>query len=352
MGIERSSKHSLPLILGEDVETRRSVEVDLATLPHLLIAGGNDFSVYPYTVSLFKNLLETNPPDRLKLLFSDFALISSVLRGEVPADPLDSIRIGGVFRRVDWLLEEVESRYKRFRQDRIRHIADFNRFQMERGNENGILPHIVFVISELSPFVDRDDDEVEMKIVRLLQIGRTVGVHLILATQSPVVRSISGPLKACLSARLAFRVGNSNASRIVLDVAGAEKLKKDECLYQSSLVTDLIKLRTHTVLRDVESLRGRLGRSGFFEYFAEMTSEDPASHNFKNSIRYTGVDDDMLSFALEVIRVTRKATVSNLQRRLRLGYKRAKMLMDKLEAAGHVGPSRDSGSRKILFKID
>jgi S-DNA-T family DNA segregation ATPase FtsK/SpoIIIE len=215
------------------------------------------------------------------------------------------------------------------------------------------LPYIVIIIDELADLMLVAQAEVENAIARLAQLSRAVGIHMILATQRPSVNVITGTIKANFPARVSFQVAQQVDSRTILDGPGAEKLLgRGDMLILPPGVSKLVRAQgAMTTDEDIHSIVDFIKKQSQPDYVRDLKEkiESPAA---AAALEDDGIDDDLLQMAIAVVRESRKASVSHLQRRLRIGYNRAGRVMDKMEEMGIVGPAHGSDPREILIDLD
>ncbi|HWQ47243.1 MAG TPA: DNA translocase FtsK [Longilinea sp.] len=337
----------LAFALGRDV-AGQAVAADLSRMPHLLIAGttgsGKSVCIQALTVCLVMN----NTPDTLRVAMIDPKMVELArfnglphLLGQVETQP---DRMVAVLR---WALAEMDRRYRILEDAHARDLDTYNA-KMQRKKEP-TLPRIVVLIDELADLMMQDPEQTEPALVRLAQMARAVGIHLVVATQRPSTDVVTGLIKANFPARIAFSVATAIDSRVILDVNGAEKLLgKGDMLFlnpeagtpmraQGAIVTD------PEVTRVVEFWQ---------KWNAGQTELEPAP--WESMIESTEEGgDDLLEQAIEVVRTAQHASASLLQRRLRIGYPRAARLIDELEEQGVVGPAVSGGrEREVLISPD
>src|SRR5918911_3841446 len=302
-------KSPLKIALGKNV-SGEPVVVDLARMPHLLIAGATGSGKSVCLNSLIAGLLFHNSPERLRLLMIDPKMVELTTFNGVPhllAPVITEMdKVSGTLK---WMLREMHRRYKLFGEAGARNIARYNEVAAD---ETARLPYIVFIIDELADLMMVAAAEVEDSISRLAALARATGIHLVLATQRPSVDVITGVIKANFPARIAFAVSSQVDSRTIIDHAGAEKLMgRGDMLYLPPDGSKVLRVQG-TYLSDPEN------------------------------------EAKLLAEAAKVVREYRRASVSLLQRRLSIGYSRAARLLDQLEERGVVGPSEDGRSRIVL----
>lgn len=358
---------AIPLVLGKDVSGNDLV-ADLAVMPHLLIAGATGSGKTVCMNSILAGMLMSRTPAQLKLMLVDpkrveFANFASLPHLVTPVI-VESKRVP---LSLHWAINEMENRYKLFAKVGVRNIQGFNSRPVEQNlpvaeivgeeaQENSVpdrLPYIVIVIDELSDLMLVAQVDVENAIARLAQMSRAVGIHMILATQRPSVNVITGTIKANFPARISFQVAQKVDSRTILDTSGADKLLgRGDMLILPPGSSKLIRAQGALTTDDdiiaiVEHWR-KQGEPNYEMQLKASIDNSAAAPDFDDE----GVDDDLLQSAIAVIRETQRASVSLLQRRLKIGYNRAGRLMDKLEDKGMVGPVHGSDPREILIDLD
>ena len=348
-------RSSLRFAFGKDV-AGKPVCADLTAMPHLLIAGTTNSGKSVLVNSILTSLLLNNTPLDLRLVLVDPKRVELTGYNGIPhllaPVVVDAERVAGALQ---WVLREMDSRYKRFSAAGVRNLMDYNR----RGEEH--LPYIVVVIDELADLMMLAKEETERSITRLAQLSRATGIHLIISTQRPSVDVITGIIKANFPARVAFMVASSTDSRVIIDKPGAETLLgRGDMLYQAPDAPAANRLQgvyvsDREIQRLVDSWRlidanrraegGNDLMSATFEYLP--LSVPLKQQSFFGESNQDG--DPMLQEAIEVVRKDGKASISLLQRRLRVGYNRAARLIDTLEDQQIIGPQQ-SGSqvREIL----
>ncbi len=390
----RNSKARIPIALGKDVYGHPIV-ADLAEMPHMLIAGSTGSGKSVCINSIIASLLYRFSPDQLRFVMIDPKVVELQMYNALPhlvvpvvTDPKK------VLLALRWVVNEMEKRYKIFARCGVRNLKSFNdrpknkplpeqelelplaakREKVEAGadgfavevNEEIIVPreediiipeklsYIVVIIDELADLMLVAPADVEMAIARITQMARAAGIHCIVATQRPSVDVITGVIKANIPARIAFQVASRVDSRTILDAMGADKLLgKGDMLFlppgsaklnraQGALITD----------QELESIVNFIAKQGKPSYEAEIHQQ--LSKPAINTDIESGIDEDeeIIQQCIEVIRSEQKASVSLMQRRLRLGYTRAARIMDELEGRGIVGPSKGAEPRDILIDLD
>ncbi len=337
---------NLSIILGRNV-AGSPVVADLKKMPHLLIGGatGSGKSICLNTILL--TMLWQNSPSSLKLILVDPKKVEMTGYNDLPHLMTPVITdVKKIVNSLRWAVSEMERRFDLFSQAGKRDIASYN---SSAGDEQ--VPYILIVIDELADLMAVAANEVEACIVRLAQMARAVGIHLILATQRPSVNVITGLIKANITSRIAFAVASQIDSRTIIDVAGAEKLLGNgDMLY---LTSDLGKPRriqgVFVSEEEIKKVTDYLKEKGEPEYQEEVVEKQVSGTSIPGIPASDGeVDDDLYEEAKELIISAGKASASLLQRRLRVGYARAARLLDILEERKIVGPANGAKPREIL----
>jgi len=351
----------LTVALGRDVSGGAIVD-DLATLPHLLIAGATGSGKSVCINALIACLLLRNSPDDLRLLMVDPKRVELSLYNGIPhllaPVVVEAQRVVGV---LNWLTREMERRYKQLSQMGVRNVTRYNERVALTGDTK--MPNIVVFIDELADLMMVAPDKVEPSICRLAQMARATGIHLVIATQRPSVDVVTGLIKANFPARLAFAVTSQTDSRVILDVPGADKLLgKGDGLYMAPDSPKLERIQGCWVL-DQELVR----LVAFWKRQAEgraamdpVNLDEPAPDGSRLVQKAMWPDmaipeepeddrDPMLAQARDLVIAGQRASVSWLQRRLRIGYTRAARLIDMLEEDGVIGPATGSSKPREVY---
>lgn len=336
----------LPFVLGKDVSGTPSI-TSVAKMPHLLVAGATGSGKSVCLNILLMSLLYSYGPDDLKLILVDPKRVEFTVYNGIPH--LIAPVITNVERTTNalkWTIREMDRRFDILSKFGCRDIASYN----ERSQEK--LPYLVFVVDELADLMVQAQSEVEGPIVRLCQMSRAVGIHLVLATQRPSVDVITGLIKANVPARVAFAVASATDSRTILDQTGAEKLLgRGDMLMQTSDMASAKRLQgafisDDEVRRVVEFLKSKYEPA---EYDTSVTEKTASGTAFSGGTPIDDADSDpLIPEAKEEILRAGKASASLLQRRLKVGYARAARLLDLLEQEGFIGPGEGAKPREIL----
>jgi S-DNA-T family DNA segregation ATPase FtsK/SpoIIIE len=348
----------LKLALGQDV-SGRAVIGDLTMMPHLLIAGSTGSGKSVCINAVVACLLSTHTPETLRLLMIDPKMVELVNYNGIPhllAPVVTELeKAAGV---LSWATREMDRRYKQFAQEGTRNITSYNEKMTQQDKET--MPYIIIIIDELADLMMMAPDEIERTITRIAQMARAVGMHLILATQRPSVDVVTGLIKANFPARIAFAVSSQIDSRVILDTPGAERLLgKGDMLYMAPDSAKLQRLQGVFVSdselnRLTRFWRGALATAPTARgpvQVAKDLVQQPLWEELKAMAadKTEAQDDEVLEKAISIVREQGKASVSLLQRRLRIGYARAARLIDEMEDQGIIGPDEGGGrAREII----
>jgi len=355
--------YSLPIAIGKKIDNENFI-VDLATMPHLLMAGATGQGKSVGLNAILVSLLYKKHPSQLKLVLVDpkkveLSLYRTIERfflaklpGEEEAIITDTKK---VIHTLNALCIEMDTRYDLLKEAGARNIREYNekfikrRLSPEKGHQ--FLPFIVLVIDEFADLIMTAGKEVEMPIARLAQLARAVGIHLIIATQRPSVNIITGTIKANFPARIAFKVSSKIDSRTILDTGGAEQLigKGDMLISYNGELSRLqcAFVDTPEVEKVCDFIGDQPGYPPAFLLPEYVDEKELEGRDFDLSDR-----DNLFDDAARLIVQSQIGSTSLLQRRMKLGYNRAGRLMDQLEAAGIVGPNQGSKARDVLIKTD
>ena len=346
--IFQRNTNPMKFALGRDV-TGHPVSTTLENMPHLLIAGTTGSGKSVCVNSILTCMLLHNSPEDLKLILVDPKRVELTGYNGIPhlLSPV-VVEVERVIGALQWMTREMDRRYHLFAQVGSRNINDYNaKMKLQNGKK---LPLLVIVIDELADLMMISPTETEQSITRLAQLARATGIHMILATQRPSVDVVTGLIKANFPARIAFAVASNTDSRVILDQPGAERLLgRGDMLFQAPDAPAPVRLQGVFVSdREITNLvdfwRGQLG--GASPYGApSMPSDMPRSDvPLKQTAMFAEMEpeetnvDPLLAEAIDLVRKEGRASVSMLQRRLRIGYTRAARLVDMMEDKGIVGP--------------
>ena len=381
-----NAKAELPIALGKDVSGKPLIS-DLAKMPHLLIAGATGSGKSVCINSIVASLLFSKSPKEVRLIMVDPKVVELKVFNPLPHMLIPVVtepkKVPGALK---WLLAEMEQRYQIFAKCNVRNIIGYNNrnkrgakpdFPAPAATQAGLpgvdpaldddielperLPYIVAIIDELADLMMVAPAEIETSIARLAQLARAAGIHLIIATQRPSVNVITGVIKANLPSRIAFQVASQVDSRTILDTKGADNLiGRGDLLFSPPGTSRLIRAQGAFVSDDeVMALVEFLKVNGPPLYAADVQAQidraaagDDEKEAGDDEDGDLGDDDALYQQALGVLRSTKRASTSMIQRRLRIGYHRAARLMDLMEDKGIVGPENGSSPREILVDLD
>ena len=346
--------------VGKDIGGNAIVG-DIAKLPHVLIAGTTGSGKSVCTNSLIVSLLYKSTPEEVRFIMVDPKMVELAPYNGIPhlLIPVvtDPKKAAGALQ---WAVYEMMKRYKLFSENGVKDLAGFNALA-GRSQELKKMPTVVVVIDELADLMLVAAKEVEESICRVAQMGRAAGMHLVIATQRPSSDVITGLMKAYIPSRIAFAVASSLESRIILDTTGAEKLVgKGDMLYAPLGAGKPTRVQGCFITpEEIERVVDYVKQSGEAEYSQDVMDkiEQAVKEKEKGGGKSAGApepagespDDELLSAAVDVVLETGQASVSMLQRRLKLGYARAARLVDQMEERGYVGPFEGSKPRQLLI---
>ncbi len=338
------TKSSLSIVLGRDV-SGTPVVADLSRMPHLLIAGTTGSGKTICITALTTCLMMNNTPDNLKMVMLDPKKVELMrftglphLLGNVETE-LE--RMLAVLR---WALVEMDHRYRLLEASRARDLSAFNAIQRKR--KSALLPRIVILIDELADLMMSAPDQTEHSLIRLAQMARATGIHLVVATQRPSTDVITGLIKANFPARISFTVATSVDSRVILDVNGAETLLgRGDMLFLNPEIGNPIRAQGALVTdHEIERV---------INFWRKMAPATELKTPWEELVEVEDNSDDLVKKAIELVKKSRHASASLLQRRLRIGYPRAARLLDELQTLGVVGPPQGGGrEREVLISPD
>ncbi|MBU2495678.1 MAG: DNA translocase FtsK 4TM domain-containing protein [Candidatus Omnitrophota bacterium] len=337
--IQHRSK--LALALGKDTLGRPLV-ADLRNMPHLLIAGATGSGKSVCLNSLLISLLFRTTPEETQFLLIDPKMVEMTIYRDIPHLLLPVItETKSAIEALKWMVGEMERRYRLFSQNNARSIDIYNSRDVER------IPYIVVVVDELADLITVARTEVELSIIRLSQLARSAGIHLIIATQRPSVNVITGVIKANFPVRIAFQVASKVDSRTILDANGAEKLLgRGDMLYLSP--TGLHPIRAQgcylpdSEIEKVSEFWKKQGKGPTYDLdFIRESNGEEGSEQFAG-------EDPLFDEAVQIVLTHQSASISLLQRKLKIGFNRAARLIEEMESQGIVGTYRDGKPREIL----
>jgi len=359
----QNNNYSLPIAIGKKIDNENFI-VDLAAMPHLLMAGATGQGKSVGLNAVLVSLLYKKHPSQLKFVLVDpkkvelslYRIIEKHFLAKLPGEEESIITdTKKVVHTLNALCIEMDNRYDLLKEAGCRNIREYNekftsrKLNPQKGHQ--YLPFIVLVVDEFADLIMTAGKEVEMPIARLAQLARAIGIHLIIATQRPSVNIITGTIKANFPARIAFKVSSKIDSRTILDTGGAEQLigKGDMLISYNGEVTRLQCAFVDTP--EVENICEFIGKQrGYPDAFLlpeYVDEKEEGGKDFDSADR-----DPLFNDAAKLIVQNQIGSTSLIQRRMKLGYNRAGRLMDQLENAGIVGPNLGSKAREVRFKTD
>ena len=378
-----NAKAEIPIALGKDVSGRPLIS-DLSKMPHLLIAGATGSGKSVCINSIVASILYSKSPKDLRMIMVDPKVVELKIFNSLPHMLIPVVtepkKVPGALK---WLLGEMEQRYQQFAKVNVRNIVGFNTRKKNaplppadaQGALDGVdplaaddgleiperLPYIVAIIDELADLMMVAPAEIETSIARLAQLARAAGIHLIIATQRPSVNVITGVIKANLPSRIAFQVASQVDSRTILDTKGADTLiGRGDMLFSPPGTSRLVRAQGAFVSdEEVMEMVEFLKKNGPPQYAQSVqqqidraAKEDDDEEDEEGDDEAMGDDGELYAQAIDVLKSTKRASTSMIQRRLRIGYNRAARIMDLMEEKGVVGPENGSSPREILVDLD
>ncbi|HDZ54794.1 MAG TPA: DNA translocase FtsK [Candidatus Nealsonbacteria bacterium] len=352
----QNSPANLLLSLGRDV-AGNPVFADLARMPHLLVAGSTGTGKTICLNNLISSLLYRNPPETLRFILVDPKRVEFPVYNQLPHLLTPVIfNVNQTINALKWLTSEMERRFDVLSEARTRDIAVYNEMM---GREGQTMPYIVLIIDELADLMAARGRDIEAGVVRIAQMARAVGIHLIVATQRPSVEVITGLIKANITSRITFQVASQVDSRTILDMAGAEKLLgAGDMLYISSDVSKPKRIQAAYIsekevkrvtnwIKKAEKPKGEIVEDLSESLEKTLTLPGETTETFSEE-----GEDPLFEEAKKVVIEAKKASASLLQRRLRVGYARAARLIDMMEEKGIVGPGEGAKPREVYIETE
>lgn len=334
-----------PLALGKDI-AGKPIITNMAKMPHLLIAGATGSGKSVCINTIIMSILYKSTPDDVKLILIDPKVVELNVYNGIPHLLIPVVTEAKKARNaLNWAVEEMTRRYKIFAKNNVRDIHSYNN-KIKDNEEAETLPQIVIIIDELADLMMVSAQEIEDYICRLAQMARAAGMYLIVATQRPSVDIITGTIKANIPSRISFAVTSQADSRTILDMGGAEKLlgKGDMLFYPSNFSKPLRVQGAFVDDEEVMEVVSFLKEQNDIEYDEEILA---SIQNKRVSSKNNG--DELLPDAINLVIEEEQASISLLQRKLRIGYARAARLIDEMEERGIVGGYEGSKPRKVLI---
>jgi DNA segregation ATPase FtsK/SpoIIIE, S-DNA-T family len=335
----------LKFALGKDI-FGKPIVTDLTKMPHLLIAGATGSGKTVCLNAIISSFLVNASPEELKFLMIDPKRVELMIFEEIPhlVSPIvtNSKKAAAA---LNWVVNEMERRYEVFAEKGVRNLATYR--EKKQGDDENI-PYIVVIVDELADLMVVAQQEVEGAIMRIAQLARAAGIHLILATQRPSVNVITGVIKANFPARISFKVASKVDSRTVLDANGAEKLLgKGDMLFMEPGESQIIRGQCSLVEdAEIKNMAKFIRAQGGPRYIEDAILKQEK----KTGVGVEQEKDDLYREAVRIVVETKQASVSMIQRKLRVGYTRAARMVDIMEEEGVVGPYNGSKPREILVE--
>ena len=352
----------LPLYLGKDA-SGAPIVADLATMPHMLLAGTTGSGKSVCINAVISTILMTRSPEDVRLILIDPKMVEMAAFEEIPhlLCPIvnDMRRAEDI---LEWATARMDERYELLKETGVRNIIGYNRLDKETlykrfGAETDEdkahvlthMPYYVIIVDELADLIMTSSKEVESHIIRIAQKARAVGIHLILATQRPSVNVVTGLVKSNMPCRISFRVASRQESRIVLDQNGAEVLLgQGDMLFLQPGTSHLARAQgTFVDDSEVRSLCEHVRSAGSPEYDPDLVRMQSGAASLSDGER-----DDLFTKAVEIVLASQRGSVSLLQRRLQVGYSRASRIVDQMAEAGILGDYKGSQARECMMTLD
>lgn len=363
----RKAKGKLTFAVGKDIEGNIIIG-DIAKMPHMLVAGTTGSGKSVFTNSIILSILYHASPDEVKLILIDPKKVEFPIYNKIPhllipvvTEPLKAAGALG------WAVNEMNKRYLMFEANNVKNLQEFNDMVLEERNKPAeeqdeirakidLLPQIVIVVDEFADLMMAARSEVEDSVLRLAQLARAAGIHMIIATQSPRADVLTGLIKSNIPSRVSLSVSSNVDSRVILDESGAEKLLGNgDLLYKPVGVKKPIRVQSgYAATSEIREVVNFLKNEHTAEYSDEVIAEveentpQPKDSGSAGSDNVSvNPDDDLVNQAISIIVQTNNASTAFLQRKLKLGFPRAARIMDEIEEMGIIGPQEGSKARKI-----
>ena len=337
----------IPLTLGKDVEGNILIS-GMEDMPHLLIAGATGSGKSVCINSIITSIIYKSSPKDVKLMLIDPKVVELSVYNGIPHLLIDVVtNPKKAAFALNWAVDEMEKRYLVFADNHVRDLKGYNKKMLEEGREDEKLPKILIIVDELADLMMVASKEIEEYIARLAQKARAAGMHLILATQRPSVDVITGTIKANIPSRIAFAVASSVDSRTILDMGGAEKLLgKGDMLFYPSKYPKPKRIQgafigDNEVERVVDFVKNNNETKNHVESKIEQAIKD-------KKVKIDNEKDPLFKDAVELVINDEQASISYIQRKLKVGYSRAGRIVDQMEEMGIIGPHEGSKPRKLL----
>jgi len=349
----RQTKMEIPVALGKDIAGEVQL-IDLTQMPHLLIAGATGSGKSVCVNSIILSILYKRTPEEVKLMLIDPKIVELKLYNDIPhlMTPVVT-EAKKAFQALQYCICEMERRYSMLDNLGVRDVRSYNRRVRERNLAQEKLPYIVVIIDEFADLMQITGKELEATLARLAAMSRAVGIHLVLATQRPSIDVITGLIKANIPSRIAFMVASKFDSRTIIDMVGAEKLLgRGDMLFSGAQDPFPVRMQGAFVSEEeVERVVAHVKTLGEPEYIDEEIFIDEEELEEPSLFDEDG-SDPLFEKALEIVLQQGKASVSYIQRRLKIGFNRAARLVEMMEEKGIVGPAQGSKPRDVLRNPD
>ncbi|MBQ8830336.1 MAG: DNA translocase FtsK 4TM domain-containing protein [Oscillospiraceae bacterium] len=353
----KNSSSRLTFAIGQNI-SGDAIVGNIAKMPHLLVAGTTGSGKSVCLNSLILSILYKASPDEVKFIMIDPKMVEFKIYNGIPHLLVPVVtepkKAAGALQ---WAVVEMEKRYRYLSDENVRDLASYNEVMKTR-EDGKTLPQLVVVIDELADLMMTASKEVEESIIRIAQMGRAAGVHLVIATQSPRADIITGLMKSNIPARIALQVSSALESRIIMEATGADKLLGNgDMLFRKDSGSKPVRIQgTWVSDEEREDVINFIKRSGDAEYAADVIAQIEKAAEDKNSKSAKAEEpnvendyDDLLPQAVDVVFNLGQASVSQLQRRLKLGYSRAARIVDQMEELGIIGPFEGAKPRSLLI---
>ncbi|MCK4240322.1 MAG: DNA translocase FtsK 4TM domain-containing protein [Candidatus Atribacteria bacterium] len=350
----KNSKFKLPIALGIDIGGKPII-ADLNELPHLLIAGATGSGKSVCINNIILSFIYKLSPETVKFLMIDPKRVELNIYNGIPhllipiiTDTSQAIKV------LNWSISEMEKRFKIFAEAGVRNLDGYNEYVRNMKTDTTALPYIIIIIDELADLMLSSPVKAEEALCRLAQMTRATGIHLIIATQRPSVDIITGSIKINFPSRIAFAVSTQVDSRTILDINGAEKLLGNgDMLFSPVGVSKPIRAQgAFVVEKEIKNVVSYLQKNNPSPIYEQEVLEFKKSKNIYREIEEEEGEDELFNDAVSIIINNKQASISILQRKLRIGYTRAARLIDLMEKKEIVGPYDGRNPRKILISQD
>lgn len=347
----KNNKYKLPLALGIDIGGK-SIITDLAKLPHLLIAGATGSGKSVCINNIILSIIYKLGPEKVKFLMIDPKRVELNVYNGIPHLLIPIItEAGKAIKVLNWAISEMEKRFKIFAEVGVRNLDGYNEYVKSIKNDLNTLPYIIIIIDELADLMLSSPGKSEEALCRLAQMTRATGIHLIIATQRPSVDIITGSIKINFPSRIAFAVSTQVDSRTILDINGAENLlgNGDMLFFPVGASKPIRAQGAFVAEKEIKKVVSYLREYSPSPIYQQEVLEFKKNKNIYQKSEKEAEEDELFNKAISIIINNKQASISILQRKLRIGYTRAARLIDLMEDKGIVGPYDGRNPRKILI---